>query len=184
MVSSRSLWERIGPGLHVPARLLSALLIGCIAAPTAAQNPAQQQAAALPVPDSLTINKLLWSTMVAVDQANKTGNYSVLRDLGTPGFQANNNAANLANLFGRMREAGIDISNALLVAPTFDGQPGMIQPTALRVRGAYLMRPYAIRFDVIFQWRNGWMIDGLSVVPVPMNPPAPAPAPARTPTRR
>jgi hypothetical protein len=32
---------------------------------------------------------LIRETLIALDQANKTGNYTVLRDLGAPAFQAN-----------------------------------------------------------------------------------------------
>ncbi|HYE26673.1 MAG TPA: hypothetical protein VEA61_00330 [Allosphingosinicella sp.] len=39
------------------------------------------------MPDPIVINKLVWSAMAALDQANQTGNYSVLRDLGAPSFQ-------------------------------------------------------------------------------------------------
>jgi hypothetical protein len=39
---------------------------------------------------------LIRQTLLALDQANKTGNYTVLRDLGSPDFQANT-AAGLAD---------------------------------------------------------------------------------------
>ena len=35
---------------------------------------------------------LVRSAILALDQANKTGNYTVLRDLGAPGFQTNSAA--------------------------------------------------------------------------------------------
>ena len=38
---------------------------------------------------------LIRESLLALDQANKTGNYTVLRDLGSPEFQANS-AAQLA----------------------------------------------------------------------------------------
>ena len=37
---------------------------------------------------------LIRSTLLALDDANKTGNYSVLRDLGAPGFQLANSVNN------------------------------------------------------------------------------------------
>lgn len=42
---------------------------------------------------------LIRSSLLAVDQANKTGNYTVLRDLGAPGFQAANTATQLGEIF-------------------------------------------------------------------------------------
>ena len=35
---------------------------------------------------------LIRQSLLALDQANKTGNYTVLRDLGSPAFQANSAA--------------------------------------------------------------------------------------------
>ena len=43
---------------------------------------------------------LVRTSLLALDQANKTGNYTVLRDLGAPGFQANS-AARLGRDFRR-----------------------------------------------------------------------------------
>src|SRR5262245_20468190 len=66
------------------------------AAAPAAQGAAQAQAA-LPqgMPDAYKLNLLIRTTVIAVNQANRTGNYSVLRDLAAPGFQASNNPAQL-----------------------------------------------------------------------------------------
>src|SRR5262245_31888431 len=46
---------------------------------------------------------LIRSTLLALDQANKTGNYTVLRDLGSPAFQVNT-AARLAEIFVPQRK--------------------------------------------------------------------------------
>ena len=40
---------------------------------------------------------LVRTTLLALDQANKTGNYTVLRDLAAPGFQVDT-AARLAEI--------------------------------------------------------------------------------------
>jgi len=54
---------------------------------------AEQQA---PKPANIDRNGvliLIRSTLLALDQANKTGNYTVLRDIGAPGFQATRRAS-------------------------------------------------------------------------------------------
>jgi hypothetical protein len=65
----------VGPGLITPARLLLAFCLAAAASAAPAQGPApapaQAQAA---VPDPIVINKLVWSAMAALDQANQTGN--------------------------------------------------------------------------------------------------------------
>jgi hypothetical protein len=52
---------------------------------------------------------LIRSTVLALDQANKTGDYTVLRDLGAPGFQANT-AARLVEIFASQRRDNLDLS--------------------------------------------------------------------------
>src|SRR6266702_4668463 len=72
--------------------------------PHPAASPQQQPA---PKPANIDRNGVLMlirSTLLALDQANKTGNYTVLRDLGAPGFQANT-AARLAEIFAKQRAA-------------------------------------------------------------------------------
>jgi hypothetical protein len=128
-----------------------------------AQQPAP---APNPPPDALTVSKLIWSTLAAVDHANATGNYSVLRDLGSPSFQANNNAANLAGIFQTMRTQRVDLSNALLVTPTYEIAP-VIQNGMLRVRGAFPLRPVGIGFDLLYQPVQGrWALAAIALVPI------------------
>lgn len=188
MVSLAVIKGSLGSGRIAPARLvltaaaLAALMgarpaLGQAPRPAAQAPPAQTMPAPAaapapaltPVPDQLTQLKLLWSTMAAVDQANRTGNYSVLRDLGSPGFQTNNNAASLGGIFAGLREQQADLSNTLLVQPTFEFPPSIVQPGVLRMRGSFNLRPRAILFDLLYQWRNGWMLDGIAVRTVGMN---------------
>ena len=140
----------------------------------AQQQPQQVQAA---MPDPLTVSKLIWTTMAAVDHANQTGNYSVLRDLGAPSFQANNNAAALAAIFQNIRNQRLDLSNTLVVTPNYEIPPTLLEGGILRVKGVFPLRPAPIAFDLLFQPVAGrWALLGVSVAPG--QPPA-APAPAR-----
>jgi hypothetical protein len=130
--------------------------------PTAA--PAQAQSA---VPDPIVINKLVWSSMAALDQANQTGNYSVLRDLGAPSFQSNNSAATLGGIFQALRNQQVDLGYTLLVAPSFQFPPTIVQGGLLRIRGTFPLRPAAIGFDLLFQNISGqWRIFGIAVAPI------------------
>jgi hypothetical protein len=88
---------KAGPGLLAPARLSFSRAALCrgraaVGAGAGAGGPPPARPG---VPDPIVINKLIWSAMAALDQANQTGNYSVLRDLGAPGFQAKQLAATL-----------------------------------------------------------------------------------------
>lgn len=172
----------IGSGLRAPARFLLGALAGLWASQIAAQTRAprsapiaQTQAPALPAIDASTVSKLVWSTLAAVDHGNVTGNYSVLRDLGAPGFQANNTAATLAGVFQAVRTQRIDLSNTLLLAPTYDFTPAIVQGVLLRVRGRFAMRPTAIGFDLLYASVAGrWQLFGVAVVPLSMATAPPA----------
>jgi hypothetical protein len=52
-----------------------------------------------------------------VGHANRSGNYSVLRDISAQNFQISCNPARLTEIFSGMRKSNIDLSTALLVPP-------------------------------------------------------------------
>lgn len=120
----------------------------------------------MPVPGELELSKLIWSTMAAVDHANQAGNYSVLRDLAAPGFQIQNDPARLAEIFAPVRATRIDLSNTLLLAPTYTAAPQVVSAGVLRVQGFFGLRPTAIGFDLYYQWVQGkWRLFGVSITP-------------------
>ena len=132
---------------------------------TSVQPPPSVEA----VPDQLELSKLIWSTILAVDHANRSGNYSVLRDLGAQGFQINNDAATLAQIFAGLRSQRIDLANALLVPPTYLEAPRVVQPGVIEAKGVFQLRPTAIRFDMFFQWEQGrWKLFGIDIQPMEM----------------
>ncbi len=137
-----------------------------------AQTRSQQQArpaapAQTAAPDALTALKLIWSAMAALDHANQTGNYSVLRDLGAPSFQNSNSAATLAGVFQAIRTQRLDVANALITTPVYEIQPSIIEGGLLRARGSFPIRPTPIGFDLLFQNVSGqWRIFGIAVVPL------------------
>ncbi len=162
--------------LRAPARFILAAAILAAAAPAVGQSRAQSQSRpAAPAqggaPDTLLAMKLIWSAMAALDHANQTGNYSVLRDLGAPSFQANNSAATLAGIFQSLRTQRVDVANALVVTPTFEIVPTITENGLLRTRGTFPLRPNAIGFDLLFQNVAGqWRIFGIAVVPIAPQP--------------
>ena len=169
----------IGSGF-APARfaLAAALALGGGAAlaqtpPQPVQAPAQPAAG---VPDPMTILRLVWSSIAALDHANQTGNYSVLRDLGAPSFQANNTSATLGGIFQALRNQQVDLSYALVVTPTYEFPPAIVQSGLLRVRGLFPLRPAPIAFDLLFENVGGqWRLFGVAVAPIVAQQPQPAP---------
>jgi hypothetical protein len=142
--------------------------LGAAALPAGAQAPVRATAPAqAAVPDPIVINKLIWSAMAALDQANQTGNYSVLRDLGAPSFQTNNSAATLGGIFQALRNQQVDLGYTLVVGPTLQFPPAIVQGGLLRIRGSFPLRPAPIGFDLLFQNISGqWKLFGIAVAPI------------------
>ena len=190
------------PGLRAPAyffaaRVLAAsgfMLASLGAIPNVALAQVQQGRPAIssvPVPSELELAKLVWTTMAMVDHANRSGNYSVLRDTSATGFQIQNDPSRLAEIFAQIRASRVDVGNALVVAPTYTGAPTLLQADVFQVKGYFALRPTPIFFDLYFQWEQGrWKLFGISIQPATMTQPAPPQAqqqqkpPAIPPKRR
>lgn len=166
------------PGLRAPAVFFAAAVLAAMPAAAFGQaapaQPGRPAISSQPVPSELELAKLVWSTMAMVDHANRSGNYSVLRDTSANGFQIQNDPARLGEIFAPVRALRIDLSNALIVAPTYTGGPTLLQPDVFRVQGYFPLRPSPIFFDFYFQWEQGrWKLFGISIQPATMSQPAP-----------
>jgi len=130
---------------------------------------------------------MIFSTLIALNQANATGNYSVLRDMGAPGFQSANSVARIAEAFADLRGRNLDLSPILLFQPKLLRRPQLNAKGMLRVTGFFATRPDQVNFDLIFEPRDGqWKLFGLAVDTGQAKPPAasaeqPAPAQATNP---
>ncbi|RKQ69654.1 hypothetical protein DES40_2458 [Litorimonas taeanensis] len=126
------------------------------------QSPAQIRPA---LPDENTLARLVWSTMIALDNANRTNNYTVLNQLGSPQFQQVNTPSQLSELFSELRRNRIDIGRSILSTPNYYRPPEILSDGTLRLRGGFDFRPKSIRFDIIYSnIGGGWRINALSVV--------------------
>ena len=166
------------PGLRAPAVFFAAAAFALVSPGGLAQvaQPGRPAVSSLPVPSELELAKLVWSTMAMVDHANRSGNYSVLRDSSASGFQIQNDPARLAEIFAPIRAMRVDLSNALIVAPVYTGGPALLQADVFRVQGYFPLRPTPIFFDFYFQWEQGrWKLYGISVQPGSISQPAPPP---------
>ena len=122
---------------------------------------------------------LIRETMLALDQANKTGNYTVLRDLGSPAFQQNN-AARLGEIFASERRDNLDLSGVAVLEPQLSLLPQIEPNGLLHMTGFFPSAPEQINFDVAYAPVNGqWRLFGISVGLAHSGPAAPqAPPPA------
>jgi hypothetical protein len=138
-----------------------------------------------PIPAQIDRNGvliLIRSTLLALDQANKTGNYTVLRDLGSPDFQVNTDAR-LAEIFASERKDGIDLSGVAVLEPQLTLLPQIEANGMMHLAGLFPSVPTQVNFELMYAPVNRqWRLFGLSVSfaqsgPIAPPPPEPPPAP-------
>ena len=143
-------------------------------------NPLPQ----VPSDDKLLI--LINSALVALNQANATGNYTVLRDMAAPGFKRANSPERLYQVFSNLRSRNLDLSPILLYQPKLYQRPVMNNKGMLRIAGFFPTLPERVNFDLIFQPVQGrWRLYGIAANTQPAPRPQPpfqaeAPAPTET----
>jgi hypothetical protein len=168
-------------------RSLRALITAAalIASAAHAQKPAQAQApshaqAAPQAPTPAQIDRngvliLIRSSLLALDQANKTGNYTVLREIGAPAFQANS-AARLGEIFAKQRNDNLDLSGVAVIDPQLSLLPQIEANGLMHLSGFFPSVPTQVNFDLLFAPVNGqWRLFGISVFVGSMAPAAPEP---------
>jgi len=107
---------------------------------------------------------LIRSTLLTLNDANRSGNYTVLRDLAAPGLQTQNSAADLAQIFADLRRRKFDLFAVALTAPQLTAAPAVDADRMLRLTGFFPTRPLQIRFDLLYQNVAGqWRLFGISV---------------------
>jgi hypothetical protein len=153
----------------------------------AAQTPPSPPAQAAAKPAQIDRNGvliLIRSALIALDQGNKTGNYTVLRDLGAPAFQTNT-AARLAEIFVAQRRDNIDLSGVAVLDPQLTLLPQIEPNGMLRMAGFFPSVPTQVNFELLYAPVNGqWRLFGISVnlgQAAPAAPAAPAPAAQKQP---
>lgn len=118
----------------------------------------------LPVPDDIVLVQLVRASISALNQANFTGNYTVLRDLGAPSFRRANTSAQLAMTFSDLRSQNVELGPLLVVNPVFTRPPYFTERGRLHLSGYFPTRPKRVKFDLWYEAvANRWRLFGLSV---------------------
>lgn len=138
------------------------------------QIPANAETPGPKMPDSFKLNMMIRSTVIAVNQANKTNNYTVLRDLGSPRFKEANSAEKLAKIFDPLRKTKFDLSPVLFFTPKLL-QPPALEDGMLKLTGFFDTAPQRVSFDLLFEDIKGeWLLYGINIATQPTAAPAPA----------
>jgi hypothetical protein len=153
--------------LALSALALSAGSVGA-QAPNQETPPAAASGQDATVPSADALIVLIRSTLMALNHANLTGNYSVLRDLSSPAFQASNSDADLAMIFTSLRGQRLDFSAIVTITPQLTKGPEITPQGLLHLGGSFATQPMPVNFEMLFQQVGGsWRLFGISV-----NPPA------------
>jgi hypothetical protein len=163
-------------------RLLCGAMLAAAVDPVLAQS---NQAVATPQNgeqkiDVVTLTVLIKSSIMALEHANTTGNYSVLRDLGTPAFREKFDQARIAAVFANLRSRHITLNPVLLLSPNLTKQPEVTPQNQLHLVGTFPTKPSQIQFELWFlKINDGWRIEGISVDAIPVQATHGGQAPAK-----
>jgi len=129
---------------------------------------------------------LIRTTLIAVQQANQTGNYGVLWGLSAPGFQSANSPERLANLFGGLRAQNYDLSGVAVLEPQLTVLPELDdENNVMRLAGYFPSVPLQVNFNLQFTAVEGrWRLLGIGVTVGSPTPVAPSPGEAAKPEPR
>lgn len=119
------------------------------------------------IPDGPTLNMLIRRTLLTLNDANLSGNYTVMRDLAAPGFQAANDAAKLTEIFANLRKRKIDLAPILFFDPKLVRKPEITQNGMLHLSGFLPTRPEQVNFDLLFEKTDRWRLFGIAVNTAP-----------------
>lgn len=118
------------------------------------------------VPSAPAVLALVRTTLAAVDHGNKTGNYSVLRELGGPDFHDANTAAKLGVVFANLVQQRVDMLPVLVVEPAYREPPRLTARRMLYIAGRFDIRPKPVSFELLFDvWKGEWRLYDISIVP-------------------
>jgi hypothetical protein len=131
-------------------------------------QPQQVAQAASPngpnMPDQAKMAILIRTMIIALNQANMTNNYSVLRDMAAPSFQEANSPEDLSEIFAALRERDLDLGPITIINPQLFRDPMIDDRGRLRLIGFFPSRPEQVNFDLAFEMVDGeWKLFGIGV---------------------
>ena len=156
--------DATSPAMAEPARAEKQLAVR-----PDAEIPLQQSLSvgrAVEIPDSKTTLILIRTSLVALHQAIVTGNFTLLRDLGSPTFRQANTAAALSAALAAFIRSNVDLSEVVVMSPKLDAEPELTTLGELKLIGSF---PTAmpVAFQLLYQESGGrWVLHGMSVAVV------------------
>ena len=137
------------------AFLLSFVVVSLFSVPASAKAPK---------PTGVLALILIRDALSALNQANWTGNYTVLRDYASPNFARNNDPVRLTAIFQPIRAQALNLAPTLYLTPKITKAELTNKGTRLKIKGFFPSKPKQIHFDLIFEpIVNRWRLFGIGV---------------------
>ncbi len=120
------------------------------------------------MPDAEGLVVLIRRALLSLNDGLLTGNFTVLRDLGSPKFKEANTAHRLGQVFAPIAAQGVDLSAVAIIAPQISQLSSIDEAnSAFRVAGFFPGTPVRIDFKLGFALVGGrWLIEEIGVLPV------------------
>lgn len=107
---------------------------------------------------------LVRSAVIALDQANLTGNYAVFHAMTVPALRERFLPADYAEYYAPMRRAKVDLGPALISPATFDRTPYLDENGYLTLEGSLKTKPAGTSFRLVMgKWQDRWLIVSLDL---------------------
>jgi hypothetical protein len=125
------------------------------------------------IPSTEALVGKMRTVALALNRANRTGDYTALRALGTKRFQAENSPEKLAQDFAPFRSSNVDLSRVADVTPQLVGPPGL-EGDSIKLAGTLPGSSEFVTFDLSFEPEGGvWTMSKMAfsftpVVPTPL----------------
>lgn len=143
------------------------LAIGVPSIARAAEPSPAPATAAPPRPVQIDKNSVLIlvrTVLVALQQANQTGNYTVLYGISSPSFQSLNPPERLSQIFANLRSKNFDLSGVVVLEPQFTVLPELYSNSVMRLAGFFPSTPMQVFFDLQFVPVQGqWRLVGIAI---------------------
>ena len=110
--------------------------------------------------------RLIKNTLIALNHANVTGNYTVLRDLFSPQMRERLKSSDFSQAFQSSHDrSNRDMSFVMEMQPDLKEFPTFSADNRMRLVGYFPSSPRVLHFDLVFlkTQRGDWWIDGLVI---------------------
>jgi hypothetical protein len=143
--------------MSVIARLIGPLVLLLVVGAAQAQNMNK-------VPTERGLEVLVKTSLLSFNDANITGNYTVLHDKLSKPFRQEFPPERLKEAFREFSEKNVDIELVAVLKPTYEPAPTIDSEGKLVVRGYFPTEPIRVNFNLAFIPSDGeWKLIRLNV---------------------